>query len=96
MMYHTALKVLKLPDGYTQSMLKDAYRRAAQKAHPDRGGSQAKFVEVTQAYTVLYDRLPCPTCNGQKALRVKRGIGVVLEPCPNCSAVEPGDVRVHW
>ena len=33
--------------------LKKAYRRAAVEHHPDRGGDEAKFKEVNEAYEVL-------------------------------------------
>jgi DnaJ domain len=33
--------------------IKKAYRRLAQKAHPDMGGSQAQFVRITEARNAL-------------------------------------------
>lgn len=35
--------------------IKAAYRKLALKYHPDRGGDQAKFQEITHAYEVLSD-----------------------------------------
>jgi len=35
--------------------IKKAYRRAAVEHHPDRGGEEAKFKEITEAYEVLKD-----------------------------------------
>lgn len=35
--------------------IKKAYRRAAVEHHPDRGGDEAKFKELTEAYEVLKD-----------------------------------------
>jgi molecular chaperone DnaJ len=35
--------------------IKKAYRRAAVEHHPDRGGDEAKFKEVSEAYEVLKD-----------------------------------------
>lgn len=35
--------------------IKDAYRRAARAAHPDLGGSAARFHDVTVAYETLGD-----------------------------------------
>lgn len=35
--------------------VKKAYRRAAVEHHPDRGGDEAKFKEITEAYEVLKD-----------------------------------------
>jgi curved DNA-binding protein len=39
----------------TQDEIKKAYRSAAMKHHPDRGGDQAKFKEVEEAYRTLSD-----------------------------------------
>ena len=35
--------------------IKRAYRTLAMKHHPDRGGDQAKFQEIQEAYSVLTD-----------------------------------------
>ena len=35
--------------------LKKAYRKAAVEHHPDRGGDEAKFKEINEAYEVLKD-----------------------------------------
>ena len=35
--------------------IKKAFRKLAQKHHPDKGGDEAKFKEVTEAYAVLGD-----------------------------------------
>src|SRR5215475_10578580 len=35
--------------------IKKAFRRAAVQHHPDRGGDEAKFKEVNEAYEVLKD-----------------------------------------
>ena len=39
----------------TQAHLKSAYHKAALKHHPDRGGTQAGFQRVKQAFDVLSD-----------------------------------------
>lgn len=44
------LEVLGLRPGATEGQIKAAYRRLAKIHHPDRGGSEAKFIEVTAAY----------------------------------------------
>src|ERR1700733_15356605 len=35
--------------------IKKAFRKLAQKYHPDKGGDEAKFKEITEAYSVLSD-----------------------------------------
>lgn len=39
----------------TQDDIKKAFRKLAQKHHPDKGGDEAKFKEITEAYSVLAD-----------------------------------------
>lgn len=39
----------------TQDEVKKAFRKLAQKHHPDKGGDEAAFKEITEAYSVLGD-----------------------------------------
>jgi molecular chaperone DnaJ len=39
----------------TKEDIKKAFRTLAQKHHPDKGGDEAKFKEITEAYSVLAD-----------------------------------------
>ena len=39
----------------TQEDIKKAFRKLAQKHHPDKGGDEAVFKEITEAYSVLGD-----------------------------------------
>jgi len=39
----------------SQQDIKKAYRKSAMKHHPDKGGDEAKFKEITMAYEVLSD-----------------------------------------
>lgn len=48
--------VLGLKGKPTRDELKSAYRKAAQQAHPDRGGSEAAFRKVNAAYEKLKER----------------------------------------
>ena len=50
-------KILKLPKQFDEKTLKKAYLKAAMVSHPDRGGSQAKFQQVSIAYTLLKKKL---------------------------------------
>lgn len=52
MSLYDELGVPKTADAPT---IKKAYRRKAQKAHPDKGGDQAKFYAIQRAYDVLGD-----------------------------------------
>ncbi|XP_062028982.1 chaperone protein dnaJ A6-like [Rosa rugosa] len=47
--------ILEVPKNSSQDDLKKAYRRAAMKHHPDKGGDVEKFKELGHAYKVLSD-----------------------------------------
>ena len=46
-------EILGVSEDATQDDLKKAFRKAAVKHHPDRGGDKAKFQEMNEAYQVL-------------------------------------------
>ncbi|KAF3321257.1 dnaJ protein [Carex littledalei] len=48
-------EVLGVPKSASQDELKKAYRKAAMKNHPDKGGDPEKFKELAQAFEVLSD-----------------------------------------
>ena len=48
-------KVLDVPRTCTPKELQKAYRKAALHAHPDKGGNEEKFKEISNAYEVLSD-----------------------------------------
>src|SRR3989338_5398125 len=51
--YYTTLGV---PRTASQEEIKKAYRKLAHQHHPDKkGGDEAKFKEVNEAYQALYD-----------------------------------------
>lgn len=68
-------EILGLKRGASSAEIKAAYRRLAQKYHPDKGGDQERFKEINEAYQVLsnpqkkaaYDQFGSATFNGEQA-----------------------------
>jgi curved DNA-binding protein len=66
-------KILGVSKSATKDEIKKAFRKAAQKHHPDKGGDEKKFKEVGEAYAVLsddqkraqYDQFGTADFNGQ-------------------------------
>lgn len=48
-------EVLGVAKSATKDEIKKAFRRAAVEHHPDKGGDEAKFKEINEAYEVLSD-----------------------------------------
>jgi molecular chaperone DnaJ len=48
-------ETLGLDKKATPDDVKKAFRKLAQKHHPDKGGDEAKFKEITEAYSILSD-----------------------------------------
>mmetsp|Transcript_107094 Transcript_107094/g.301391 ORF Transcript_107094/g.301391 Transcript_107094/m.301391 type:complete len:209 (-) Transcript_107094:148-774(-) len=51
----TYYEVLGVPEDANNEALKKAYRHLALQQHPDKGGDDARFHEVAQAFAVLED-----------------------------------------
>lgn len=47
--------VLGVDKKATKDDIKKAFRKLAQKHHPDKGGDEARFKEITEAYSILTD-----------------------------------------
>ncbi len=62
------LKVLGLEPGASPQAVKSAYRRAALRVHPDRGGTNEGFIRISAAYQHLVKYgtgdSSRPVCNG--------------------------------
>lgn len=48
-------KTLGVSKDASESEIKKAFRKLAQKHHPDAGGDEEKFKEINEAYEVLSD-----------------------------------------
>src|SRR3989344_3456310 len=48
-------EVLGIAKNASKDDIKKAFRKLAQKHHPDKGGDEAKFKEITEAYSTLGD-----------------------------------------
>lgn len=48
-------EILGVDKKATKDDVKKAFRKLAQKHHPDKGGDESKFKEITEAYSVLSD-----------------------------------------
>ena len=48
-------QTLGVPRNASDSDLKKAYKKASMQHHPDRGGDEAKFKEINEAYSTLKD-----------------------------------------
>ena len=47
--------ILGVDRSASQEDLKKVYKKASMQHHPDRGGSEAKFKEINEAYSTLKD-----------------------------------------
>tara|TARA_Y100000310_G_scaffold269866_1_gene283363 strand:- start:298 stop:909 length:612 start_codon:yes stop_codon:yes gene_type:complete len=48
-------KILGVSEKATKEEIKKAYRKLAVEYHPDRGGDEEKFKNISEAYTILSD-----------------------------------------
>ena len=48
-------KILEIDKNASQKDISKAYKKLAFKHHPDKGGTEDKFKEISEAYSVLSD-----------------------------------------
>jgi len=49
-------QILGVSEGISQEDLKKTYRKLSKQHHPDRGGDENKFKEISEAYDTLGDK----------------------------------------
>ena len=54
-MTHKLYETLGISRSASHDEIKKAYRNAAREHHPDKGGDDTKFKEITNAYEILTD-----------------------------------------
>jgi curved DNA-binding protein len=84
-----AREVLGVTSEATPAEVRCAFRDAAKRAHPDRGGDENAFRQVVEAYRRL--QAPLEDGAGQPSLRRSPAADPDLEICPRL-ALEGGDV----
>lgn len=52
--------ILGVEPGATQQEIKDAFRKLALSAHPDKGGTSASFAQINEAYNTLKNKKTVP------------------------------------
>lgn len=74
-----ALKILALDFSATEEMIKKAYRKMAQKYHPDNKETQdeKRFIQVREAYEFLMNRTGINRNSNRKESTEQK-------PCPQC------------
>lgn len=79
----TPYEILGISPEASNDEVRLAYKRAAMKHHPDRGGDPTEFAKVKQAFEAL-QRRPCPECGGKGHIKKRQGIFTIKENCPQC------------
>ena len=64
MNFNQAKKILELPDDFNKEMIKQKYHKLSLKHHPDKGGNEEDFKNITLAYEFLTkNQIPQPQFN---------------------------------
>ncbi len=96
----TAFRVLGVSPGASKQTIKKAFRRLAQRAHPDVSGNAEAFVRLKDAYDVAYSSAPVDTGDSDTAERyflatesLARPIASQSESLERRPVVRPGHAR---
>lgn len=68
-------KILEISENASKDDIKKAYKKLAMKHHPDKGGTEAKFKEITSAYESLINPKPSVDDIGFGGGHFNRGFG---------------------
>ena len=84
-----SFEALGLTISATAEEVKAAWRSAASRTHPDRGGDSAEFTRLRKAYE---DSLAfaeavksCESCNGSGKIKQVHGWSAISMPCTLCN-----------
>ena len=70
----TFYDILGVSKSASDKEIKSAFRKLAQKYHPDAGGDEAKFKEISEAYETLSDEKKRKTLNALAHPEIRRKI----------------------
>jgi DnaJ-class molecular chaperone len=81
----TPAEILGIPPDATVLEAKNAWKRLALHAHPDRpGGSMELFKMLGRALQEHCRAIPCSTCQNTGKVTIRTGLASRQEPCPTC------------
>ena len=110
-----ARKILDMPSAegllYSEEYVKECYREAAKRAHPDKGGTAEAFAAVDRAKHVLlawlarpqpaaadHKKRACDYCHGEGFLYMpsrQPGSVGLRRTCPKCRGSGDADIDLH-
>lgn len=84
-------KILGVPKNYTWQQLKDGYREAALKTHPDKGGNKIAFDFVTSCFKNLAEEYKARNAN-KSHYDLKKDANEYFEKMTNTNSRHPSDI----
>ena len=96
-------RTLGISRGASPAVVKRAFRTRAKQTHPDTGGDEAAFRQVTQAYEVLRDRkqraaydASCRAVTETRQQTSPKSRGDVAEKQAATRSKPPGPIDLFW